>query len=71
MLSIDTAELTPDLAKSALHFEYESVEFGCFVRTIVALARLGCAYTHCVVDLMSSLLVTARFYQSEFIAVNS
>jgi hypothetical protein len=70
MLSVELAELRPDLAKSALHFEYESVEFGCFVRTIVALARPGCAYTHRAVRLMSGLLLTARFYQHRLISVN-
>jgi hypothetical protein len=35
MLSGDQAELTPDLAKSALHFEYEFVELTCFVCTMV------------------------------------
>jgi hypothetical protein len=35
MLSVDQAELTPDLAKSALHFEYEFVELTCFVCTMI------------------------------------
>jgi hypothetical protein len=70
MLSVEQMELMPDLAKSALHFEYKSVASGCFVCMIPALACGRSAYADCDVDLVDSLLVTGEFYQSESISVN-
>jgi hypothetical protein len=60
MLSVGQAELTPDLAKSALHFEYEFVELTWFACTMVTSACPDRAYTYSFLNLMDDLLVTAK-----------
>jgi hypothetical protein len=70
MLSVDQAELTPDLAKSALHLEYEFVELTCFVCTTVTTCLPGLRIYVFLLQSNGWSASTAESYQNNSISVN-